>query len=51
MIRLSIGRSTSTDAGDRIAKHLEPKSKAVDFYQEDDRVANVIIKRFDSNTG
>ena len=37
----------SIDAWDRIAKYTEPKLKAVDCYQED-RVVNVIVKRFDS---
>ena len=42
--------SRSIDAWDRIAKYTEPKPKAVDCYQEEDRVVNVIVKRFDSNS-
>ena len=42
--------SRSIDAWDRIAKYTEPKLKALDCYQEEDRVVNVIIKRFDSNS-
>ena len=38
----------SIDAWDRIAKYTEPKLKAVDYYPEEDRVVNVIVKRFDS---
>jgi hypothetical protein len=40
----------SIDARDRIAKYTEPKLKAVDCYPEEDRVVNVIIKRFNSNS-
>ena len=43
--------SRSIDAWDRIAKYTEPKLKAVDCYSEEDRVVNVIFKRFDSNVG
>jgi hypothetical protein len=39
--------SRSIDAWDRIAKYTEPKLKAVDCYPEEDRVVNVIVKRFD----
>ena len=39
--------SRSIDAWDRIAKYTEPKLKAVDCYHEEDRVVNVIVKRFD----
>ena len=35
------------DAWDRIAKYTEPKLKAVDYYPEEDRVINVIVKRLD----
>ena len=38
----------SIDAWDRIAKYTEPKLKTVDYYPEEDRVVNVIVKRFDS---
>ena len=41
--------SRSIDAWDRIAKYTELKPKAVDCYSEEDRVVNVIVKRFDSN--
>ena len=43
--------SRAIDAWDRIAKYMEPKLKAVDYYHEEDRVVNVIVKRFDSNAG
>ena len=43
--------SRSIDAWDRIAKYTEPKLKAVDCYHEEDRVVNVIVKRFDSTKG
>ena len=43
--------SRSIDAWDRIAEYTEPKLKAVDCYSEEDRVVNVIFKRFDSNVG
>ena len=43
--------SRSIDALDRIAKYTEPKLKAVDCNREEGRVVNVIVKRFDSNTG
>ena len=36
----------SIDAWDRIAKYIEPKLKAVDYYPEADRVDNVIFMRF-----
>ena len=39
--------SRSIDAWDRIAKYAEPKLKAVECYPEEDRVVNVIVKRFD----
>ena len=39
--------SRSIDAWDRIAKYTEPKLKAVECYPEEDRVVNVIVKRFD----
>ena len=42
--------SRSIDAWDRTAKYTEPKLKAVDYYPEEDRVVNVIIKRFNSNS-
>ena len=42
--------SRSIDAWDRIAKYTEPKLKAVDCYHEENRVVNVIVKRFDSNS-
>jgi hypothetical protein len=42
--------SRSIDACDKIAKYTEPKLKAVDCYQEQDRVVNIIVKRFDPNT-
>jgi hypothetical protein len=37
----------SIDAWDRIAKYTDPKLKAVDYYHEEDRVINVVVKRFD----
>ena len=37
----------SIDAWDRIAKYTEPKLRAVDYSHQEDRVVNVIIKRFD----
>ena len=37
----------SIDAWEKIAKYTEPKLKAVDGYAEEDRVANIIVKRFD----
>jgi hypothetical protein len=43
--------SRSIDAWDRIAKYTEPKLRALDCYPEEDRVVNVIVKRFDSATG
>jgi hypothetical protein len=43
--------SRSIDAWDRTAKYTEPKLKAVECYPEEDRVVNVIVKRFDSATG
>ena len=43
--------SRSIDAWDSIAKYTEPKLKAVDCYREEDTVVNVIVKRFDSNSG
>ena len=42
--------SRSIDAWDRIAKYTEPKLRAVDCYHAEDRVVNVIVKRFDSNS-
>ena len=42
--------SRSIDACDKIARYTEPKLKAVDCYQEQDRVVNIIAKRFDPNT-
>ena len=39
--------SRSIDAWDRIAKYTQPKLKAVECYPEEDRVVNVIVKRFD----
>jgi len=39
--------SRSIDAWDKIAKYTEPKLKAVECYPEEDRVVNVIVKRFD----
>ena len=41
--------SRSIDAWDRIAKYTKPKLRALDCYPEEDRVVNVIVKRFDSN--
>tara|TARA_E500000178_G_scaffold180820_1_gene179543 strand:+ start:398 stop:730 length:333 start_codon:yes stop_codon:yes gene_type:complete len=35
-------------AWDRIAKCTEPKRKVVDYYPKEDRVVNVVVKRFDS---
>ena len=43
--------SRSIDVWDRIAKYTEPKLRALDCYPEEDRVVNVIVKRFDSATG
>jgi hypothetical protein len=43
--------SRSIDAWDRIAKYTKPKLRALDCYPEEDRVVNVIVKRFDSATG
>ena len=43
--------SRSIDAWDRTAKYAELKLKAGDCYHEDDRVVNVIVKRFDSKVG
>ena len=39
--------SRSIDAWDRIAKYTEPKLKAVECHSEEDRVINMIVKRFD----
>ena len=39
--------SRSIDAWDSIAVYTKPKLKAVDCYSEEDRVVNVIVKRFD----
>ena len=39
--------SRSIDAWDSIAVYIKPKLKAVDCYSEEDRVVNVIVKRFD----
>ena len=36
----------SIDAWDRIAKYTEPKLKAVDYSYKENRVVNVIVKRF-----
>ena len=36
----------SIDAWAKIAKYIEPKLKAVDYYPEADRVDNVIFMRF-----
>ena len=41
--------SHSIDAWDRIAKYADPMLKAVECYPEEDRVVNVIVKRFDSS--
>ena len=41
--------SRSIDAWDRIAKYTEPRLKAVECHSEEDRVVNVIVKRFDSS--
>ena len=43
--------SRSIDAWDRIAKYTEPKLKVTECYPEEDRVVNVVVKRFDSNSG
>ena len=37
----------SIDAWGRIAKYTEPKLKTVGYYPGEDRVVNVIVKRFD----
>jgi hypothetical protein len=39
--------SRSIDARDRIGKYTEPKLKAVNCYQKEGQVINVIVKRFD----
>ena len=41
----------SIDAWDRIAKYTELKLKVTECYPEEDRVVNVVVKRFDSNSG